>query len=73
MANPNEHIVEKTRKIQEDFVQVLKREDGTSKNIKLIDKSNIHNNFLQSMPIMRPLWAQEEQTGKAWASPCALL
>ena len=47
VANPNEHIVEKTRKIQEDFVQVLKRDDGTSKNIKFIDKSNIHNNFLQ--------------------------
>lgn len=47
VANPNEHIVEKTRKIQEDFVQVLKRDDGTSKNITLIDKKNIHNNFLQ--------------------------
>ncbi len=32
IANPNEHIVEKTRKIQEDFVQVLRRDDGTSKN-----------------------------------------
>jgi type I restriction enzyme R subunit len=47
VANPNEHIVEKTRKIQEDFVQVLKRDDGTSKNITLIDKRNIHNNCLQ--------------------------
>jgi len=47
VANPNEHIVEKTRKIQEDFVQVLKRDDGTSKNITLIDKKNIHNNRLQ--------------------------
>ena len=47
LANPNERIVEKTRKIQEDFVQVLKRDDGTSKNIKLIDKKNIHNNSLQ--------------------------
>ena len=47
VANPNEHIVEKTRKIQEDFVQVLKRDDGTSKNIILIDKKNIHNNCLQ--------------------------
>lgn len=47
VANPNEHIVEKTRKIQEDFVQVLKRDDGTSKNIALIDKKNIHNNCLQ--------------------------
>ena len=47
VANPNEHIVEKTRKIQEDYVQVLKRDDGTSKNISLIDKKNVHNNFLQ--------------------------
>lgn len=47
VANPNEHIVEKTRKIQEDYVQVLKRDDGSSKNITLIDKKNIHNNRLQ--------------------------
>lgn len=47
IANPNEHIVEKTRKIQEDFVQVLRRNDGTSKNISLIDKKTIHNNRLQ--------------------------
>ena len=40
-------IVEKSRKIQEDHIQVLKRDDGTSKNIKLIDKENIHNNNLQ--------------------------
>ena len=47
IANPNEHIVEKTRKIQEDNVQVLKRDDGTSKNITLIDRKNVHNNYLQ--------------------------
>ena len=47
LANPNDHIVEKTRKIQEDFVQVLKRDDGSTKNITLIDKKNIHNNLLQ--------------------------
>lgn len=47
VANPTEHIVEKTRKIQEDYVQVLKRDDGSSKNILLIDKKNVHNNFLQ--------------------------
>lgn len=47
ISNPNEHIVEKTRKIQEDFVQVLRRDDGTSKNISLIDKKNVHNNRLQ--------------------------
>ena len=47
IANPNEHIPEKTRKIQEDNVQVLHRDDGSSKNITLIDKKNIHNNRLQ--------------------------
>lgn len=47
IANQNEGIVEKTRKIQEDYVQVLKRDDGSSKNITLIDKKNVHNNSLQ--------------------------
>ena len=47
IANSNDGIVEKTRKIQEDNIQVLKRDDGTSKNITLIDKKCIHNNRLQ--------------------------
>ena len=47
IANPNEHIVEKTRKIQEDHIQNLRRDDGSTKNITLIDKKNIHNNRLQ--------------------------
>lgn len=47
IANNNDGIVEKTRKIQEDNIQVLKRDDGTSKNITLIDKKCIHNNRLQ--------------------------
>ena len=47
IANQNEGIVEKTRKIQEDNVQVLKRDDGSTKNITLIDKKNIHSNYLQ--------------------------
>ena len=47
IANPNEHIVEKTRTIQEDHVKVLKRDAGETKNITLIDKTNIHNNRLQ--------------------------
>ena len=47
LANTNEGIVEKTRMIQEDNVQVLKRDDGSSKNITLIDKKNPHNNRLQ--------------------------
>ena len=47
IANPNEGIVEKTRKIQDDHIQILKRDDGTTKNIYLLDKKNIHNNRLQ--------------------------
>ena len=47
ISNANEGIEEKSRKIQEDSVQVLKRDDGSSKNIMLIDKDNIHNNYLQ--------------------------
>ena len=47
IANKNEGIKEKTRKIQEDNVQVLTRDDGSSKNITLIDKKNVHNNRLQ--------------------------
>ena len=47
IANNNEGIVEKTRKIQEDHIQVLRKDDGTSRNIYLIDKKNIHNNRLQ--------------------------
>ncbi len=47
ISNANDSIVEKTRKIQEDHIQVLKRDNGMSKNIYLIDKKNIHNNFLQ--------------------------
>lgn len=47
VAAKNEGIVEKTARIQEDPIHVLTRDDGTSKNIKLIDKSNIHNNRLQ--------------------------
>lgn len=47
LANTNNGIVEKTRMIQQDNVQVLKRDDGSSKNIALIDKKNIHNNRLQ--------------------------
>ncbi len=47
IANSNDGIVEKTKKIQEDHIQVLKKDDGTSKNIYLLDKKNIHNNRLQ--------------------------
>lgn len=47
IANRNESIEEKTQKIQEDYVQNLTRDDGSTMNICLIDKKNIHNNRLQ--------------------------
>ncbi|QWT22966.1 type I restriction endonuclease subunit R [Subtercola sp. PAMC28395] len=47
VAGANDGIVEKTVRIQEDHVQLLKRDDGSTKNILLIDKQNIHNNRLQ--------------------------
>ena len=42
-----DEIAEKTRRIQEDHVQTLIRDNGESKNIRLIDKQHIHNNRLQ--------------------------
>jgi type I restriction enzyme R subunit len=47
IAGANDSILEKTARIQEDHVQILKRDDGSTKNIYLIDKANIHNNSLQ--------------------------
>ena len=47
LAAKNTGIVEKTALIQEDHVQILRREDGTTKNVYLLDKANIHNNRLQ--------------------------
>jgi type I restriction enzyme R subunit len=47
IANPNHSIEDKTATIQEDYIKILKRDDGSTKNIYLIDKQNIHNNHLQ--------------------------
>ncbi len=47
IASNNETLVDKTRRIQADHVQILKRDNGETKNIRLIDKDNIHNNRLQ--------------------------
>ena len=44
---PNEGMIEKTRKIQEDYIYDFIFDDGHLKNIKIIDKKNIHNNYLQ--------------------------
>jgi len=47
IANLNYGIEEKTAIIQEDYIQLLQCDDGTMKNIYLLDKDNIHNNRLQ--------------------------
>ena len=47
IANLNNGIEEKTNIIQEDYIQLLTRDDVTTKNIYLLDKANIHNNRLQ--------------------------
>ena len=47
VAGANDGIAEKTIRIQEDHIQLLTRDDGSVKNILLIDKQNIHNNRLQ--------------------------
>lgn len=47
IAGSNDGILEKTARIQEDHIQVLKRDDSSIKNIYLIDKQHIHNNSLQ--------------------------
>jgi type I restriction enzyme R subunit len=47
IAGANDGIIEKTARFQEDHVQLLKRDDGSIKNIYLVDKANIHNNSLQ--------------------------
>lgn len=47
ISSDNDSVLDKTKRIQEDHIQVLKRENGDIKNIYLIDKQNIHNNSLQ--------------------------
>src|SRR5262249_34846626 len=47
IAGERDGVVEKTVRVQEDNVQLLRRDDGTTKNITLIDKTCVHNNRLQ--------------------------
>ena len=47
IASRNDGIAQKTKRIHEDHIQVLVRDDGSTKNIALIDKTNVHNNSLQ--------------------------
>jgi len=47
ISSAKDDIVKKTTRIQEDHIQILERDDGTIKNIYLINKQHIHNNSLQ--------------------------
>ncbi|GAA7415060.1 type I restriction endonuclease subunit R [Helicobacter pylori] len=47
IANENDDYKAKTRKIQEEPIFNLTLENGQIKNIKIIDKKNIHKNALQ--------------------------
>ncbi|PIZ70806.1 DEAD/DEAH box helicase, partial [Candidatus Peregrinibacteria bacterium CG_4_10_14_0_2_um_filter_43_11] len=47
IANPNQSIGEKTATVQEDYIKNLTRDDGTVKNVYLLQKDNIHENSLQ--------------------------
>jgi len=47
ISGDRDGAVEKTLRIQEDHVQLLKRDDGSVKNIALIDKRHVHRNRLQ--------------------------
>jgi len=47
ISNSTQWIEEKTITIQEDYIKILKCDDWTEKNIYLLNKTNIHNNYLQ--------------------------
>lgn len=47
LANQKDSIEDKTHKVQEDYIYSLKRDDGTTKNVRIIGKDNIHNNSVQ--------------------------
>jgi type I restriction enzyme R subunit len=47
LIGANDGAVEKTVRIQENHIHAFKRDDGSTKNIALLDKKNIHNNRLQ--------------------------
>ena len=49
IAADNDGIVEKTRRIQRDHVYALRMDDGSVRNVSLIDKRNVHNNRMQMM------------------------
>ena len=62
-------------RVQEDHVQILRRDDGTTKNITLIDKTNIHNNRLQvinqyEIDRLTPVYAPTGTTSPSSSTGC---
>jgi type I restriction enzyme R subunit len=47
LVGANDGAVEKTARIQEDHIYAFRRDDGSIKNISILDKKQIHNNRLQ--------------------------
>jgi type I restriction enzyme R subunit len=47
IAGVNDRPIDKTVRIQENYVYAFRRDDGSTKNVALIDKKDIHNNRLQ--------------------------
>lgn len=66
IAGANEGIVEKTVRLHEDHVQLLKRDDGSVKNIVLLDKQHVHSNRLQVLNQYEV--AQGGEAGGAYAN-----
>lgn len=50
---PNDGLIEKTRKVQEDYIYDFKFDNGLLKNIKIIDKKDISNNHMQVVSQVR--------------------
>ena len=59
LANKNEGLEEKTAKVQEDYIFNLKRDDGSTKNVRILDKDNIHNNSVQVINQYEAVGARE--------------
>jgi type I restriction enzyme, R subunit len=47
IAGANDGTIEKTVRIQDNHIHAFRRDDGSTKNIALIDKKQIHKNRLQ--------------------------
>lgn len=49
VTNPALTVIDKTRRIQDDPVVAFQRDDGSYKNVYLLDRDHIHRNRLQVM------------------------